>query len=179
MTIQPFKKLRFALLLLVLISLGQATTALAGKDHFHAESESTKALLSKIWWNQKKKVAEFSLTEEQRHKMDHDFVEYMQHHQEDNNNQKQAFEALGQALTSADLSKAATQRDEVTKMATVNTNRQIDMMIQVVGHLSAEQRALIAEKYPKLMTRLWVRSANPAAMQMGRSEVRRGKKANK
>jgi len=176
MTNQLMTKLRFTLFVSVIFSLGLSTTALAGKDHFHAESESTKALLSKIWWNQSKKVAEFSLTEEQRHKMDHDFVEYMQHHPDDNNNQKKAFEDLGQALTSADLSKASAQRDEVAKMASINTNRQIDMMIQVVGHLTAEQRALIAEKYPKLMTRLWVRSANPAAMQLGRSEARRGKK---
>ncbi|MFC3193257.1 hypothetical protein ACFODZ_03270 [Marinicella sediminis] len=170
-----FRQCSLSIVVLAVMATVPVSFSHAGTGHFHAETESTKALMSKMWWNQKRKIDELSITEDQRHKMDHDFVAYMQYHQDDHKNQKDAFDALGKVLSGVDLSKAGTQRDQVSQMAVININRQVDMMINVVGHLNEQQRAMIAEKYPKLLTRLWVRSANPAAMQLGRSEVKRSK----
>ena len=150
-----------------------SSTSYAGKDHFHAENESTKSVVSKIWWNQKKKITEFSLTEEQRHKMDHDLVEYMGLHPQEHKNQKQAFNDLAKILASDQLNKANDARDQVIKASETNIKSQIDMMIKVLSHLSAKQRADISKKFPALFSRLWIRSANPAAMQLGRSEEKR------
>ena len=150
-----------------------------GAGHFHADNESAKAVVSKIWWNQKKKITEFSLTEEQRHKMDHDLIEYMGKHNKENDAQKAAFKELAKTLASEKIEKAGDARDQVIKASEDNIKSQINMMIKVLGHLNAKQRADISKKFPALFSRLWIRSANPASMQLGRSEVKRRKNNKK
>jgi|GEM_PF-3576991 len=169
---------------LILLSLLNMGSALAGKDHSHAtesedESVRNKALTSKIWWNQKQKIAELKLTEDQRHDMDHALGDYLGEFYKHSKAQKEAFSALGDSLKSGDYNKAGEQRVNLTSLTSQSVDQQVGVMIKVVGYLTDEQRAIVATKYPSLFSRLWLKSANPAALQMGRTESKGMRKRNK
>ncbi len=159
--------------------------AMAGKDHSHAtESEDeavrNKALTSKIWWNQKRKVSELKLTEDQRHDMDHALGDYLSEFTKHSVAQKEAFKALGEALKAGDSKKAEAQRTNLSTLTSTSVDQQIAVMIKVVAYLTEEQRTTVANKYPALFSRLWLKSANPASLQMGRTETKgMRKKKNK
>ncbi|MFK7974336.1 MAG: Spy/CpxP family protein refolding chaperone [Rickettsiaceae bacterium] len=155
----------------------------AGKDHYHAteskdENIRNKALTSKIWWNQKVKSKKLALTDDQKHDMDHVLLKYLRHHTKDVKAEKKAFKDLSIALSSGDKDKTKLQRDNLIKTTSDSTARQVNMMSDIVSLLTEEQRKIVATNYPALFSRLWIRSANPAAFQMGKKERKIKKKAN-
>ncbi len=159
-------------------------SAYAGKDHSHAtesddENVRNKALTSKIWWNQKRKIEALSLSEEQRHQMDHKLGDYLREFTSHAKDQKEAFAALGNALQAGNSELAEQQNSKLSQLTSTSVSRQVDIMIKVVAILTDEQRAIVAQKYPSLFSRLWLKSANPAAMQMGRTEKKGMRKKNK
>ena len=138
-------------------------------------SVRNKALASKIWWNQKKKIEKLALTEIQRQKMDKILITYLKDQPKHVAAEKKAFKNLSKALTSDGKEKTKVYRNKVIKATSNSISRQIDMMSNAVSVLSIEQKKSIEKQYPLLMSRLWIRSANPAAFNMGKKE-RKGKK---
>ena len=161
-------------------------TSIAGKEHSHAaesedESVRNKALTSKIWWNQTQKIKEISLTEEQRHQMNHILGDYLREFTIHSKGQKEAFVVLGEALNSGNSILAAEQQDKLSKLTATSVSQQVGIMIKVVALLTDEQRVVIGKKYPLLFNRLWLKAANPASIQGGSNERKgtRKKKPNK
>lgn len=136
-----------------------------------AAAEKTKArrqdLISKTWWNQPKKIEELGLKQEQRSKMDAAIQAFLKNRQNSPREQHKALNAFGEALAKGDQETARRHGDSVAQAISDPVRGQIDMMIEVVALLTPEQRQKLASTYPKLLTRLWIRSANPRGMVSG------------
>ncbi len=174
----------YKLLLAIFILFMASSSAIAIKEHKHATDSKdpeirNKALASKIWWNQKRKIEKIKITENQRKKMDKILINYLQDQPKDVAAEKKAFKDLAKALTNEGREKTKVQRNKVIKTTSDSVKRQIDMMFDVVSVLTVEQKAAIAQEYPALMSRLWIRSANPAAFRIGKTEGKRNARKGK
>ena len=129
--------------------------------------ERQERLVQRMWWNQDAKVNELNLTAGQRTKMTGFFTEFLatQQPQED---QRVVFQAFGDALGSGDAEGTAAARDHVIETISSNMEQQLDMMIQVVGVLNAEQLSKLATEFPGLLNRPWLRMGNAGMARDGR-----------
>jgi Spy/CpxP family protein refolding chaperone len=124
-------------------------------------------LVSRIWWNQSQKVEELKLTTEQRGKMDALLESYLEKRRAGGQEQRKVLETFGRALASGNEVVARQQRDAYAETMTAPLKDQMDMMIAVVSVLTPEQRQELTSRYPKILSRLWIRSGN-ARNQMNR-----------
>ena len=153
-----------------LVITSPSADAVRPHGHDKTEEERNQALASKIWWNQKRKINQLGLSEEQREQMDEHLMAYLEGFNTHARAEKQLFRQLGDALTGGDQTLAETTRNELSQSTADTVNRQINMMIEVMSLLSEEQKTQLADQYPLLSSRLWITAANPAAMQLGRRE---------
>ena len=116
-------------------------------------------LVSKMWWNQPKKIEQLGLGDTQREAMDallnaflDDRAALVKHH-------RQTLGALGDALASGDADVARAQGSAIAEAASAPIRRQVDLRVDVVALLTPDQRQTLASTYPKLLSRLWVRTS--------------------
>ncbi len=154
--------LMIALLTLCMSLWSIPSQAADDKPSNKAKQRST--LADKIWWNQPKKISSLSLSESQRKQMDNLLNDYLKTHNKHVKKQQAAFSDLGDSLAKNQQKKTSKQRDKLAKTIADDVSEQIDMMSAVFALLSDEQRQLMAEQHPKLMSRLWVRTFRQAAI---------------
>lgn len=127
-------------------------------------------LLSKIWWNQPKKIEQLSLSDDQRTAMDALLSDFLGQRASDRVAQIEAFEAFGQALGTQGAGAARREADAVGEAVVAPIERQIDLMIAVVDLLSAEQRQQLVDSFPRLLGRPWIRNASPLSAPISMAE---------
>ncbi len=141
-----------------------------------APSEPSKheKLIARIWWNQPKKVSELQLSDTQRSKMDDLLLAYLEHREQDLEVQREAFSKFGAVLTGDDESVVEQRSKALTDAMSSPLRRQVDLMIEVVDLLTPEQRAGLASRYPKLLSRMWIRSVTPRSGLLPRGRGKQG-----
>jgi hypothetical protein len=73
--------------------------------------------------------------------------------------EKDSYKSFKNALAEGDVEAAQAAREKVLENLAAPMRLQLDLMITATGELTAEQRKRIAEEYPMLFTRPWVRMA--------------------
>lgn len=130
--------------------------------------ERRQALVSKIWWNQPQKVEELGLSDQQRSEMDAALQRYLAGRGGAKTQRREALEALGKALGEGDAKAARSVGDELAGLSSGPIRDQVGMMIEVVAVLTPQQRQKTGSLYPRLLSGLWIRSANPRGLLKGR-----------
>ncbi len=160
-TRQTLRHLLFAGTCLALFTPITATNAQAQASPAEERAATqTQKLVSKLWWNQPQKVEELGLSDAQRSRMDGHLVAFLEQRGEELKKHREALKNLGEALGRGDTTAARASRDEIATTTSTPVQQQIDMMIAVIAELTAEQRGKLSESYPRLLSRLWVRSGN-------------------
>lgn len=122
---------------------------------------------SKIWWNQPDKVEALGLSQEQRQAMDQSLTSFLAVRAEAIAKQRQAFGEFGQALTKGDTEPTRQRGDDLIAAMSAPLKGQVTMMTEVASLLTAKQRQLLGERYPKLMSSQWIRSSGRLGMGRG------------
>jgi len=136
-----------------------ALLGLAGVGATLAESAETRpGLVAKMWWNQPKKVAELGLEPAQRRSMDALAEAFLAKRKRSIEDQKAAYAALGEALATGDPEAVAARAAAAKKAVAAAPSAQIDLMVGVVALLSEEQKRRLVDRYPKILSRQWIRS---------------------
>lgn len=126
----------------------------------HSQKEQ---VVRRAWWNQEAKVRELSLSEEQRREMDQLMTVFLDVRRKAISDQKEAFRAFGEAAVKGPAATQAAASQLVEAMA-ASPRAQVQLMVDVTALLSSEQTKKIVEKYPKLLSSQWVRSASPGRL---------------
>ncbi len=151
--------------LIIMLGMGQTPSHANAVDTKPSAKEKKRpALVTKIWWNQPKKINDLSLTEAQRNQMNELFETYLKTHAKSAKKQNTTFDDLGDTLVKGNSKKTNKQRDKLSKIIAEDVSKQIDMMSAVMNVLTDEQRTLLGKNYPKLTSRLWIRTFKPTAM---------------
>ena len=107
------------------------------------------------WWNQPKKIAMLSLTEEQRAELDTLAESYLEEHTKDSS-ARDAYAAMGEALASGDWEGARRHSKEAAAAVARSAEGQAELMIEGVKVLSVEQRKALYAKFPGMLQRSWI-----------------------
>ncbi len=142
------------------------------EQRFEQRFERTRNML---WWNKATKVEEFSLSNEQRAAMDALVRELMEKRRGDTPKQRETFSSFGETLGAGDAAATREAGERVIETVALPMRRQIELMIEVVGMLTVEQREMLATKYPNILSRPWVRFSSKR-MGVGPSRARQGGK---
>lgn len=118
-------------------------------------------LHSKIWWNQPTKVSELMLSQEQRTKMDALLTSYLESRSDGPRRQRAALNAMGEALVAGNEAAARAAGKELAEVMSGGVREQTEMMVEVIALLTPQQRQKLGSSYPRLLSQLWVRTANP------------------
>ena len=110
-----------------------------------------------IWWNNDTKVETLSLSEAQRTAMDDELLAFLRARSDNAAAQREAYEAFGVALAAGDETAAREAANQVVELTSAPVRLQSEMMIKVIGLLSAQQRQSMVEEWPRLMSTPWVR----------------------
>jgi Spy/CpxP family protein refolding chaperone len=124
-------------------------------------------LVSKIWWNQPKKVEELQLSDGQRHAMDAALLVFLRERENGQSTQKERLNTFGEALGRDDMDTARAQGEKFAEGVATPVHLQIEMMIKVVGLMTPEQRKKMVASYPRMFSRLWVQSARARHLMAG------------
>lgn len=111
---------------------------------------------SRIWWNQPAKIEALGLSEDQRSQMDSLLMAFLEQRRSAAGRRQEALRALGQALARGDWSAARDHGDAVVAATSSPIDLQIELMIEVVGLLTPEQRQALIAEAPRLLSRLWI-----------------------
>ena len=161
-------------LLLVPVSLAAQEAPDAAKQadrqakQAEKQAKQRQTLIEKIWWNQEKKVQELKLSPEQRAAMNALLEGYLETQAASGKTNRSALDNFGSALAKGDLDAARGHRDDAVGAVADPVRHQLDMMIAVVELMTPAQRKTFSEKYPRMLSRLWVRTSSLRAMRGGR-----------
>ncbi|MEO1087654.1 MAG: hypothetical protein AAFY88_25750 [Acidobacteriota bacterium] len=154
--------MRVPILVLVILFSAAVPSPVAAQAPGSGETPTAPAkdadLASKMWWNQSKKVAELGLSDAQRTVMDAAVRRFLEDRAQAIRDQKGAFSAYGDALASGDQAAIEARGAALSAAMATPLEGQVAMMAEVTGVLEAPQRQLLVERYPKLLSRLWIRS---------------------
>lgn len=149
-----------------------STVALAQAEEPSPEAkverpDRNQRLVHKVWWNQPVKVDQLTLTADQRSQMDELLTNFLEAREAAVERQKAAFEVFGSALAAGDSMRAEKAGESVKEAMAAPLGLQVDMMMNVVDLLNDEQRLKLDTLYPRLLSHMWIRSANPRSGMMG------------
>ncbi|MEO1366097.1 MAG: hypothetical protein AAFX50_02885 [Acidobacteriota bacterium] len=117
-----------------------------------------RGLAARMWWNQPKKIEELGLGDTQRATMDGALRRFAAVRAEAIRRQKIAFAAYGDALASGDAAAIESRGEALRAAMSAPLEGQVDLMAEVTAMLTADQRRRLVERYPKLLSRQWIRS---------------------
>lgn len=113
---------------------------------------------ARIWWNQEVKIRELQITAVQRQSFDRLLREFLL---ADSPPPADSYERMGEKLAAGDAVGARKAIDEAVQAVEAPLRRQGELMIAVVGQLTAAQRKILDQSYPQLLRRPWVRALQP------------------
>lgn len=127
-------------------------------------------IMTRVWWNQPKRIESLSLSEEQRARMDEFLTTYLRQSDDNAAQRKVGMEALGTAIAEGDEKSARNHRDEMESLTAGAVRLQIDMMIAAAAEMTPEQRRLLYSQSPNLFSRFWVRSPKPGRARISQDD---------
>ncbi|MEM1179433.1 MAG: hypothetical protein AAGM22_13870 [Acidobacteriota bacterium] len=154
-------------LLAVALSCVQPHTAHAQAPAADNQAESATA---KAWWNQTRFIDRLALTAEARQKMDALLTSHLA--SADAKARVESQEKLNAALLAGDWDAARTALGAVNDARTEGFTAQTELKIEVLQLLAPNQRKVIADDFPRLMSRPWVRPQREGAKAGGRRTAR-------
>lgn len=104
------------------------------------------------WWNEQKLVGELSLTEEQRRKMDAHLDSYRGEAPGDVRRTP-----FNEALQGGDEERAREELAKLSDLAAASVRTRGELKINVLSVLTDEQRKILVERYPRLISQPWAR----------------------
>ena len=135
-----------------------AATA-AGKPAQETAAERHETMVTnttaKIWWNQEAKVRELQLSAAQRQSFDRLLRDFLL---AESAPAVESYDQMGAKLALGDAAAARKALDEAIQAIEAPVRRQGELMISVVGQLTAAQRKILDQNYPQLLRRPWVRA---------------------
>lgn len=118
----------------------------------------------RIWWNQPRYITALGLEEGQRQRMD----SLLEHHREGRaelmTDLQETRRMVGDAAAAGDFEKADAQREKLAEVAAELSRLETGLMVSVLELMSAEQRALLAEKFSGVLRRPWLVGGGPGGM---------------
>ncbi|MEO1088055.1 MAG: hypothetical protein AAFY88_27800, partial [Acidobacteriota bacterium] len=126
-----------------------------------AEAAEASPAMANAWWNQARFIERLALSPDGRQQMDAILAEHLESADPKARAQTQA--KLHEALLAGDWDAARAALDGVNTARTASFNDQTELKIEILKLLSSEQRQVIADNFPRLIARPWVKPQRDGA----------------